>query len=152
MSLGPSEILLVLLVALIVLGPDQLPKAARQLGRAVGEFKKFSANMQAQVNEMVNADVDDADAGSPDKNVIEPANPANPDVKGFAFIDESLQETSAPPATGPVEAREIDRDYSQTGTGPGTLNALGGETAPSEEDSSDEPSNKNPLLPSDPSD
>jgi Sec-independent protein translocase protein TatA len=32
-NLGPEKLMMVLLVALIVLGPDKLPNAARQVGR-----------------------------------------------------------------------------------------------------------------------
>ncbi|HEX2849448.1 MAG TPA: twin-arginine translocase TatA/TatE family subunit [Acidimicrobiales bacterium] len=45
-SIGPSEVLVVLLVALIVLGPNRLPDAARQLGRAVAELRRLSAGFQ----------------------------------------------------------------------------------------------------------
>ena len=38
-SLGPAEILVILVVALIVLGPKRLPEAGRSLGRGMREFK-----------------------------------------------------------------------------------------------------------------
>ena len=39
-SLGPAEILVILIVALIVLGPKKLPEAARSVGRGMREFKE----------------------------------------------------------------------------------------------------------------
>jgi TatA/E family protein of Tat protein translocase len=39
-SIGPQEILIVLVIALIVLGPKKLPEMARSLGRGVKEFKE----------------------------------------------------------------------------------------------------------------
>ncbi len=39
-GLGFTEILVILLVALIVFGPDKLPEVARNLGKALGEFRR----------------------------------------------------------------------------------------------------------------
>ena len=39
-SIGPQEILIVLVIALIVLGPKKLPEMARSLGKGVKEFKE----------------------------------------------------------------------------------------------------------------
>jgi sec-independent protein translocase protein TatA len=39
MNVGPMEIILALVVALIVLGPKKLPDAGRSLGRGMREFK-----------------------------------------------------------------------------------------------------------------
>ncbi len=50
-SIGGFEILLVLVVALIVLGPTRLPDAARSLGKALGEFRRMSAGFQAEMRD-----------------------------------------------------------------------------------------------------
>ena len=38
-QIGPLEIILVLAIALIVLGPKRLPDAGKSLGRGIREFK-----------------------------------------------------------------------------------------------------------------
>jgi len=38
-SIGPMELILVLAIALVVLGPKRLPEAGRSLGRGMREFK-----------------------------------------------------------------------------------------------------------------
>ena len=38
-SVGPMELILVLAIALIVLGPKRLPEAGRALGKGLREFK-----------------------------------------------------------------------------------------------------------------
>lgn len=50
-NVGSGEFLLILLVALIVLGPTRLPDALRQFGRVLGEAKKLSSNFQNEMND-----------------------------------------------------------------------------------------------------
>lgn len=52
-SLGPAEILVILVVALIVLGPKRLPEAGRQIGRFVAEVRHWSSTMQAEIREVI---------------------------------------------------------------------------------------------------
>ena len=52
-SIGGPEILIVLLVALIVLGPKRLPHAARQVGRAVAEFRRVTNDFQSEVRNAI---------------------------------------------------------------------------------------------------
>ena len=51
-GLGIGEFVLVLVVALLVLGPKQLPKIARQLGRATREFKRAAREFQNTLSEV----------------------------------------------------------------------------------------------------
>jgi len=37
---GPMELIVILVVALIILGPKKLPEAARSVGRGMREFKE----------------------------------------------------------------------------------------------------------------
>ena len=64
-SIGAPEILVIFLVALIVLGPDRLPKAARQVGRAVAEFKRISGGFQDEVRKAIDFDGDTAGTPRP---------------------------------------------------------------------------------------
>lgn len=57
-NLGPMEILVVLMVALIVLGPKRLPEAGRQVGRAVAEVRRWSNSMQAEVRAVLDDGVE----------------------------------------------------------------------------------------------
>lgn len=50
-SIGPAEVLVVLVAALIILGPKRLPEAARQLGKAMAEFRRVSSDLQAEVRD-----------------------------------------------------------------------------------------------------
>jgi sec-independent protein translocase protein TatA len=44
-SVGPMELVIVLVLALIVLGPKRLPEAGKSLGRGMREFKNSIAGM-----------------------------------------------------------------------------------------------------------
>lgn len=44
-----SELIFLLLVALIVLGPEKLPDAMRRFGKAYGEFKKMANGFQGEL-------------------------------------------------------------------------------------------------------
>jgi sec-independent protein translocase protein TatA len=55
-SLGPAEILVILVVALIVLGPKRLPEAGRQVGRAIAEVRKWSQGFQDEIRQAVDFD------------------------------------------------------------------------------------------------
>lgn len=48
-EVGFSELLLVGVIALLVLGPERLPLAARTLGRGLGQAKRAMAGLRAQV-------------------------------------------------------------------------------------------------------
>jgi len=55
-SLGPAEILVILVVALIVLGPSRLPEAGRQVGKALAEVRRWTRDVQAEVKTAFDAD------------------------------------------------------------------------------------------------
>ncbi|HEV3000793.1 MAG TPA: twin-arginine translocase TatA/TatE family subunit [Solirubrobacteraceae bacterium] len=46
MSVGVGELLVVLVIALIVLGPKRLPDSARALGQAIREFRQSGGEMR----------------------------------------------------------------------------------------------------------
>jgi Tat protein translocase TatB subunit len=48
-SVGPTEVLLVLLIALLVLGPHKLPEMARQLGRGIRQFREAARNVTREM-------------------------------------------------------------------------------------------------------
>lgn len=49
-GIGTTELIVILVVALIVVGPKKLPQIARTLGKAMGEFKKVSTDMHRTIN------------------------------------------------------------------------------------------------------
>jgi sec-independent protein translocase protein TatB len=55
LNIGPQELLIVLALALIVVGPTKLPELSRQLGRGLREFRK----VQDEVKGMVKVELDE---------------------------------------------------------------------------------------------
>jgi len=49
LNVGTPELLVILLVALVVIGPTKLPGAARKMGRAMGEVRKVSTGFQREM-------------------------------------------------------------------------------------------------------
>jgi sec-independent protein translocase protein TatB len=49
MFLDPAKLLVILIVALVVLGPDKLPGVARQMGAAWGEIRRFRERLETEV-------------------------------------------------------------------------------------------------------
>jgi sec-independent protein translocase protein TatB len=48
-NLSGSEVVIILIIALVVLGPDKLPDFMRRAGRTWGELKKLSSGFQEEV-------------------------------------------------------------------------------------------------------
>lgn len=49
-GLGMPEILMILAIALIVIGPKKLPDLAKTLGRAMGEFKRSAQDFKRSID------------------------------------------------------------------------------------------------------
>ena len=50
-SLNPEKLFIVLIVALILLGPDKLPKVARQVGAGWAKVKEFQQRIESEVRQ-----------------------------------------------------------------------------------------------------
>lgn len=93
-GIGTGELLLLLIVALIVLGPERMPKLARDLGRAVAEFRKTSDELRG---EFLNADKYlEAPAPPVASEPVTQATPSAPDADGTATSPEGAAEVAVP--------------------------------------------------------
>ena len=99
-SLGPAEILVILVVALIVLGPKRLPEAGRQVGKALAEVRRWSTDVRSEIRDAVEPDAPGfpppAPEPPPGRAADEPPPPATPPA------DNPLQ-TGAPVPIDPSE-------------------------------------------------
>jgi sec-independent protein translocase protein TatB len=96
-NVGGGEILVILLVALLVVGPAKLPEAARQIGNGLTQLRKMSSGFQNELR----AALDDASA-PPDT----PA--ATPKPPGAEQLGAGMDEPVATTETGPEGESPID--------------------------------------------
>ncbi len=49
-GIGTTEVLLILVVALLVIGPSKLPDVARALGKGMAEFRRMSSDVKKTID------------------------------------------------------------------------------------------------------
>ena len=113
-GVGPIELIIVLLVAFIFLGPERMIDAARLLGRLTREVRR----MTAEVREMV--DIDELTNPRPkdQEKKVEVNDPVVPDISPPEPIDDETGQTAATPevtaeSDGPISfksARQLHRE------------------------------------------
>ena len=55
-DIGFTELMVIALVALIVIGPERLPRVARTLGHLAGRLQRYVADVKADINREVELD------------------------------------------------------------------------------------------------
>jgi sec-independent protein translocase protein TatB len=50
-GIGPTELIVILVIALLVLGPKRLPELASGLGKGLAEFRRATADINAELDE-----------------------------------------------------------------------------------------------------
>ena len=53
LDVGPSELLLIVIVAVIAIGPKELPGALRSVGRWIGQLRRMSAHFRNGLDAMI---------------------------------------------------------------------------------------------------
>jgi sec-independent protein translocase protein TatB len=57
-GIGPLELMLIAVIALIVFGPARLPEIMGNIGRAVAEFRKVTGELSSEFNRTIQAEID----------------------------------------------------------------------------------------------
>jgi len=90
-EVGFTEIILILGIALLVLGPEKLPKLANQVGRWAGRARSMARQLRQQLDEEVEIIGKDdfgpgvrRAPGTPAKGTPKPAAPAEPAASAAA--------------------------------------------------------------------
>lgn len=74
-SIGPWELAIILLIALMVVGPGKLPEVARSIGKGLNEFKKVTNGVKREFDDMMKEDLDAKKAAPQPANTVEAVNP-----------------------------------------------------------------------------
>jgi Tat protein translocase TatB subunit len=113
LNVGGPEVVVIALVALVVLGPERLPDAVRQVGRVLGEIKKVTTGFEREMRSAL-SDLDDdtieAEARRRGMAVTDAESAADPSASDTSSDDPSAGEpasTEHVPVTEP-EALEDD--------------------------------------------
>jgi Tat protein translocase TatB subunit len=107
-GIGMPELVVILVIALIVLGPKRLPEVARSLGKAMSEFKRQSSEIMDEFTTQARLDEDTerrtrVKTAPPTGAVAStPAVPAPPAVAGPAApaSPEGAASATEPPVSG----------------------------------------------------
>ena len=108
LDFGFSEIVLTSAIALIVLGPEKLPKVARQVGNWMGRARVMARQLTEQLEREVNAEelLRQTKATAPVRKVTSEPTPYDPS----SFPEPLPAEAPAPPAAAMV--KNTAGDYS----------------------------------------
>jgi len=115
-GMGMPEIMLILAVALVVIGPKKLPGLAKSIGRAMGEFKsatrdfKRSIDLEDDLQDVKNSLSDLKDIPSYDPDLTAPRRPdaasSSEETTGDDKADAPRTESAAP--NKPTKEPETD--------------------------------------------
>jgi sec-independent protein translocase protein TatB len=90
-----SETIFLFVIALLVFGPKKLPEIARQVGKALNEFKRASNEFKAQIEaEISQLELQDRQKQQPEQKILPPAEPPAGTVES--------SRSSTPPETSPA--------------------------------------------------
>jgi len=109
-GLGMGEIIIIAVLALLLLGPDRLPEAAKQLGKTLREVKKHTDDLKDQFESELYAEERGAakPALVPPVPVGKPAGPAEPPppatVENVPGLEAALAGDEPSPAPAAVVA------------------------------------------------
>jgi TatA/E family protein of Tat protein translocase len=98
---GPLELVIILVIALLILGPGKLPDVGSALGKSIREFRKASSDVQDAVKVDTSPLPPPAPAASADAT-IPTATPARADANPNAGIEG--ERPAAQPAVAPTAA------------------------------------------------
>jgi Tat protein translocase TatB subunit len=106
-NIGPQELLVILLVALVIVGPQRLPELSRTIGRGLREFRKA----QDEVKKTIRLGLDETEPTAPGRT---PAGKDSEPVAGDAPAPEAAGETAASEAEASADiARTLGRGLAE---------------------------------------
>jgi sec-independent protein translocase protein TatB len=97
LGMGPLELMLIVVLALIVFGPAKLPEIMGQVGRAIGDFRRATSELSDEFNRTIQAELNET------KQTIEETKAALTEVR--TAVDSTMNETRAAVAGTPAPQR-----------------------------------------------
>ena len=103
-GIGSTEFLVILLVALVVLGPKSLASVSRTLGKAMGEFRRVSTDFQRTLNAEVEQEEHLKRKQEAEKEFFSPEARAEHAAKTAAQAQATAQPAASQPQAAPAAA------------------------------------------------
>lgn len=103
-GIGSTEFLVILLVALVVLGPKSLASVSRTLGKAMGEFRRVSTDFQRTLNAEVEQEEHLKRKQEAEKEFFSPEARAEHAAKTAAQTQAAAQPAASQAQTAPAAA------------------------------------------------
>ena len=69
-SLGPAEILVILVIALLVFGPNKMPDIAKQVGKGFREFRRVQQHLKSELRDVVSEFDSPLDAATVEQQAV----------------------------------------------------------------------------------
>lgn len=101
-GIGSTEILVILLVALIVLGPSKLPDVAKSIGKALGEFRRVTTDVKRTIEMEAEAAEQKAKAEAARKELFGDGKGPQPGTAGTAASPEAATTAAKTPEAAPT--------------------------------------------------
>ena len=102
-GIGTTEVLIILAVALLVIGPSKLPEVAKALGKGMAEFKKMSSDMKRTIDmETHLAEMEEEEKKNQDRSATE--GPSDDPAAEFSTDPPSEAETDMAESKGMEES------------------------------------------------
>ena len=100
MSVGPAEILIILVVALLVFGPQRLPEVGRQVGSALRELRRMQDTVRGELDMVLHPEHGTSPSAAPP---LEPEDHSavDADVSGAEVNSAEVDPTADPGAGDP---------------------------------------------------
>ena len=108
-GIGSTEFLVILLVALVVLGPKSLASVSRTLGKAMGEFRRVSTDFQRTLNAEVEQEEHLKRKQEAEKEFFSPEARAEHAAKTAAQAQPAASQPQAAPAAAPAATETAAR-------------------------------------------
>lgn len=64
-GIGPSELIIILVLALIIFGPGKLPEVGKAIGRSIKEFKAATSSVENDIKQSLSTTTTASPASSP---------------------------------------------------------------------------------------
>ncbi|MCB1495334.1 MAG: twin-arginine translocase subunit TatB [Bauldia sp.] len=127
LDLGWTELLLVVVVAIVVIGPKELPRTLRAVGQWTGKARRMAGDFQRQFNEAIReAELDDVKKSVADLGKIDPVGDIRKEMaKAEAGIKSDLEKATK--VDEPADAE------SKTATAPEPVDPPKAEAAPADD-------------------